>query len=485
MKDPELKSLYKTVAKISLMIVASVLLCRVTEGFFSIILVALGIGWAMTNAYGKSLACFALFPFMIVLSPAILPKTSILAIALRLGPLAIGVVLCIISFGRRGSQKLPFSGLLLYLAVSIVSSYGGWAPFISYLKMVNFFLYFVGIWIGTQNIHEKPKEMYFIRCFILSLVCVLAFGGVLSLPFPAVCYSTSLTYSVDKMATLQALYSTGGVVLFSGITNQSQALAPITACLITFTLADMIFVMKRKTMLHIILLVICGWMLFKTRSRTGLFATAVGVTFVLIYAPQKIKVSERVKRTIKRLAAVGLTCAFIVVVFGEVSNRMVTKWILKTNDIEAVKAERGFEEGLTGSRQRLIQESWDEFYMNPMFGMGFQVNWGSQELFGDQGFVMSAPVEKGLLPMTILGEGGIVGSIAFVIFLIGFYVGCHRRHYIITIVMFTTFLATNIGEATFFSPGGIGGILWVFGTVGGYILDMLMYSEHRRAQIFK
>ena len=41
-----------------------------------------------------------------------------------------------------------------------------------------------------------------------------------------------------------------------------------------------------------------------------------------------------------------------------------------------------------------------------------------------------------------------------------------------SIVMFTVMLATNIGEATFFSPGGVGGIIWVLCIVGGFVLDM-------------
>lgn len=38
---------------------------------------------------------------------------------------------------------------------------------------------------------------------------------------------------------------------------------------------------------------------------------------------------------------------------------------------------------------------------------------------------------------------------------------------------FTTMLATNIGEATFFSPGAGGGMLWSFAIVGGMTIDSI------------
>ena len=50
--------------------------------------------------------------------------------------------------------------------------------------------------------------------------------------------------------------------------------------------------------------------------------------------------------------------------------------------------------------------------------------------------------------------------------------GCRRRKLHVTAAMFIVLCATNIGEATFFSPGGSGGILWMMSVVGGYVIDM-------------
>ena len=50
----------------------------------------------------------------------------------------------------------------------------------------------------------------------------------------------------------------------------------------------------------------------------------------------------------------------------------------------------------------------------------------------------------------------------------------------ISVTMMSVLLVTNMGEATFFSPGGLGGTLWVVCIVGGYVLDMSMWLNRDR-----
>ena len=77
------------------------------------------------------------------------------------------------------------------------------------------------------------------------------------------------------------------------------------------------------------------------------------------------------------------------------------------------------------------------------------------------GIPVSAPVEKGFLPTAILEEIGMLGTVLFLIFIAfltnavvegsdirwaGMYFGC---------------LFVNVGEAVFFSVGGIGLLYWL------------------------
>ena len=78
----------------------------------------------------------------------------------------------------------------------------------------------------------------------------------------------------------------------------------------------------------------------------------------------------------------------------------------------------------------------------------------------------------------ILGETGIMGCIFFGVFLVSFYAVCKKRRLHVTAALFTVLLASNMGEATFFSPGGMGGVLWSVSVIGGYCIDTLL--DHQR-----
>ena len=121
-----------------------------------------------------------------------------------------------------------------------------------------------------------------------------------------------------------------------------------------------------------------------------------------------------------------------------------------------------------------------DFRMNPAFGMGFQVAWYTPERVAKtKGLALSSPIEKGVMPVMILGETGLIGAATFLLFLIAFYVGCSNRRLYITLALFAVLLAVNMGEATFFSPGGPGGTQWMYCIVGGYLLDISLKNMQR------
>ena len=126
-----------------------------------------------------------------------------------------------------------------------------------------------------------------------------------------------------------------------------------------------------------------------------------------------------------------------------------------------------------------MEYSLYEFRRNTLFGSGFQVAEYTQDLVREnKGLILSAPVEKGVLPVMVLGETGILGELCLLLFLTSFYAICARRKYTVTIALFTVFLVANMAEATFFSPGGCGGIMWMISAVGGFALDT--YLLYRR-----
>ena len=149
-------------------------------------------------------------------------------------------------------------------------------------------------------------------------------------------------------------------------------------------------------------------------------------------------------------------------------------------------------EAFIESRQALIEYNLNDFKLNPLFGKGFQVFCDFKQRYeAGQITWYFAPVEKGVTPYVILGETGVVGAVVFVIFLISFYATCLRRRYLALMTMFTNMLVCNLADSTFFSPGGLGGLLWITSCVGGFSIDLISirmahgvwcYPEMRRGR---
>lgn len=476
------QNLWKDVFKVLAAFVVAIVLCRFTGGYFSLVMAMAGLIWAISGKQGKALACMAFFPLLVVFNRDLLPLPTILGLTLRLSPLLIGVLLAIQKSKNRQFTSLPFGVLLLYLFFAAISSANGLCPSVSFLKLLNFLIFLIGIWLGTKNLQENGMEVYFLRIAFLAISCLVVFGSAATLPFPLIAYSTNFMFNPvqSNEAAAFVLNESQGVALFSGIVNHSQALGPILACCITLSLADMIFVEKRTTFLHLAILCCALVELYMTRSRTGLLSSTVGLIMVLSYGVDNISMNPFAKRRIKGITSSVVFLLLIAAAYAQFSNRAITRWIYKSNE-ESITEEVTFKDAVTNTRQGLIQESMSDFRANRLFGKGFQVNHETRELYGGKGFALTAPVEKGLLFVMILGEGGIIGAFTFFAFLANFYSTCSSRQLPITIVMFTTFLATNIGEATFFSPGGIGGTLWTLCVIGGFVLDAQMHSPNLRA----
>ena len=124
-------------------------------------------------------------------------------------------------------------------------------------------------------------------------------------------------------------------------------------------------------------------------------------------------------------------------------------------------------EALISSRQALIDRSLYYFCKSPLVGNGFQVSDEMENLkIKGVGSILSAPIEKGVWVTAVLEEGGVIGWLLFV----GFLVSCiimsiKRRAYIGASCLFLCML-TNLGEFTFFSMSYTGGFTWAMVFVG-------------------
>ena len=479
------QNIYKQAAKLLAFTVLAIALCKVTDGYFTAVIATAGVLCAFANQLGWALVVFVLMPFFVILNPVLLPKGNpIVAYSLRFAPLLIGVILALRGASRQGHHRLPFLGILPFLLAAVVSSIDGWAPTISFLKLINFIVFLLGIWFGVQNLQYRPKDVFLLRSFFFSLSTLLVFGSMAVMPFPSISYATSIGHIVREQGLEQAndvfmqMQLDGAKTLFCGITNHSQVLASLLVCALIWILCDMLFVERRFSLGHVILLVFTFPLLYMTRSRVALISSVFAGCVVMLYTSRRVQLPIVIRRHLGHGMLIGGVSVVLLAVMVQLWGGRMSEWIRKTNDLAADRRTLG--EALTESRMGLMEYSLYEFRRNPLIGSGFQVAEYTQDKVREtKGLVLSASIEKGLLPLMVLGETGILGSTFFLMFLFSFYATCARRQYYITISMFSVFLMTNMGEATFFSPGGNGGILWMICVVGGFTLDtLLLYRKN-------
>ena len=453
-------------------------LVRLSQGAFLSVMTIMGMIWAFNSKIGKSLSIYVMIMFMVSVNPNILPKDGTMyTLGLRFGPLLVGLALAIRGVSMHSRRRLPLGMLMAYILVAIVSSIDGWAPQISYLKIVNFAVFFMGVWLGTQSLEYDGEGIMVLRSTFFALSAFLILGSIAVMPFPAISTLSGLRQAqeVGDIALLNQMLieaaEGGAMSLFCGVTMQSQTLSPMLACSLGWLLCDLLFVEEKFRWPHAVLIALAVPLLYKTRSRVALLTSLAALTMIYFYLPKHIRLRPITKRWLGSMLMVFGALLVVIVVVSEIHSDAMSRWLRKTEDVET--DQRSLSEAFTASRQGLIEMCMDDFHRNPLFGSGFQVSWFTAEYARAQGgLVLSSPIEKGVLPIMVLGETGIVGEIVFIAFLVSFFtVGSNRRLYL-SIAMMCLLLVTNLGEATFFSPGGVGGTLWIMCLVGGYALDM-------------
>lgn len=472
-------SVYKLTAQILGIFVAVVLFGRFTWSYGFAVIALAAIYFAMIERPGPLILCAVFLHFIVMANPIVVLRLSVFTSISRYTVLLIEALLIFIGMKRSGKDVLPLVALLLYLVVAVISSIAGYMPLISFFKLFSFTLFLLSIYIGTKNLSFKTQDCMIVRAGILALAIIIIFGSLLTLPFPAIAYYTSLrgavrSYGMDYAASLLA--SNNSVTLFTGITIHSQFLGPVLACIGTWLLCDMLLVEKRLSLLHILLILPLPVMLYMTRARIGLLSMVIGLVLVYFYLIPRGKFDKRTSVGVLSFMFLLLLSIVIVGTVLELRGGYLSKWVRKTEDVKSDSRE--FVTAVTDSRQGVISECMKDFEKNRILGKGFQVMERHPEMYRNKRItIFSAPIEKGVLPIMILGETGIIGLIAFVLFVIHFLIKCGSRDYLATITCFCVFLGTNMAEATFFSPGGGGGVFWQICIVGGFIIDMVYRNQ--------
>jgi hypothetical protein len=146
-----------------MLIVATLVLCRITNGYAVLAVATVGAFYALRGNAGVSLFIYLLLPMIALINPLIVPRVPLGTIVSRLTSLAIVIALILGGVKRKGSERLPLGHLFPYLVIALISSFQGYFPLISYFKILNFTAFMMGLYIGTRNIDQREEDIFFVR----------------------------------------------------------------------------------------------------------------------------------------------------------------------------------------------------------------------------------------------------------------------------------------------------------------------------------
>lgn len=403
---------YKLVARIIGITLAVVLLGRFTWGYGFVVIAAAAIYFGLVERPGPLFLCTLFMHFVIMSNPLLVPRLAIFTTISRFTLLLCEVLLIFTGLKRQGSNNLPLLMLLPYLAIAFLASIGGYFPMISFFKLFAFLLFLFSIYFGVRNLNKSPKEVEVIRAGLLAFSIIIVVGSILTLPFPAVAYYTTLKGVLFQygISYTNSVFASDKVNLFTGVVIHSQFLGPLLAIVGVWLLCDMLLSERKFSLLHVALLAPLPILLYMTRARIALLSIIVGFVAVYFYLLPKVKSEHNISRGIFYFMSFFFVVLLLFGMILELNGGYLSKWVRKTED--AKHDQRGLTTAVTASRQGLISECMEDFKKNKLLGKGFQVVEAHKGLYKSKKItIFSAPVEKGVLPVMVLGETGIVGLI--------------------------------------------------------------------------
>lgn len=266
---------------------------------------------------------------------------------------------------------------------------------------------------------------------------------------------------------------------FQGILDHPQAFGVVTALFVAFWSGKILMNEEQRDWKGIILAALGWFFMLSSNSRTAITSVIIGFLLMVILSVLLDRPSWT-KGLKARLLSRSFILGFFVVlllslvlhplVLPRISDFVLKKQQLVTrSDLEALVSERVAPRRLAPSRTRMVRKQVKNFLEHPLWGIGFGIpsegtsTW--RRLNYDpvfQKIPISGGVEKSLLATKILEETGLVGAVLFTLLIGSLAVPVlSRGARFADGWLFLTCLLTNIGEATLFSLGGIGLLLWL------------------------
>lgn len=464
------KTFIRQVFNMLLFLLGMIAFNRFSAGGGVMLLILLSAFYALSGKIGWFMVIYMMIPFLTEMNAELVGRGVLFHYGARIAVFSSTFLLLIRFASAKGHRSLPIGGMFIYLACVTISSMQGYCPPVSYLKLINYSVFMLGLYFGGRMMSEDMRDLNCMRAALLAFAVFMVFGSIFMYLIPSIGYMSTSSLAAQGYSEKQIAeqLSEGGLNLFRGVANHSQTLAGMLVVFIAWVSCDMLFVEHKITKLHGAILLASFPLLYMSRSRTALLGVFTLAFMLAFYAIPKVRLPIALKRNVRKvLRWFGLLAIFSIILL-QLKDEGFSKWVRKT---ESSHDERGLVAAVTESRMGLVEQNLYDFRRNMLLGSGFQVSEDVAEMYRrSDGMLVSAPIEKGVLPLMVLGEGGILGATAFLTFILMFYSACARNRYVVTATLFTIYVMLNMSEATFFSVNG-GGTQWVVSLMGGYIVD--------------
>ena len=242
---------------------------------------------------------------------------------------------------------------------------------------------------------------------------------------------------------------------FQGVLSHPQAFGPVVAFLGGW-LAGRLLGSARPRWRDAVLLGLCLVLVIMSEARTAGLALVLGVVASVLVSSSLSGIPVRKLLpglASRRLFGLALTAVIGVVLAAPVLSDRIGVYLTKrsgsTDLVAAAEASRG----------GLVDEMLVNIEKYPLTGIGFGVASDPSSMRIDRdpllGLPTGAAIEKGVLPFAVIEELGILGALLVFAWL-WMLVRRGARSGVFALSVLTIVLLTNLGEATLFSPGGMG-----------------------------
>jgi hypothetical protein len=245
---------------------------------------------------------------------------------------------------------------------------------------------------------------------------------------------------------------------FQGLFSHPQTAGPIMGVLAVYLLMTWMTTRRFSWLTMVVTLLALACVYF-SRARIGALVVVAGLTVGMLTGIA-IRFRDAPRVLTRRMAMAATMIVLALIAAGPQIITAAQDFVAKDEKKDSEQPGTSLSEAAMQSRGFLIEAMMRNIEKKPLTGIGFGVateggSSGSVQRDPIFGLPIMAAVEKGVMPIAIVEELGIPFASLFAIWFLMLFVMAARGG-AVNLALFTASLTTNVAEACFFSPGGMG-----------------------------